>query len=581
HDYLTIDEGERFLFAVSREVEALHNAQHAQSSASVLAEAEAKSQLLLSTTADAIAYVADGMLIDANTVFVETLGYSDVDDLELMPLMDLVAENSQGEMRKVIKLLSKGDSDIPSTDTYLQNASGESVQVSIDFSAASHEGEACTQIILRGLHGNDISANSPASAPNPSQAGAANVTASASSPAVALRDISALQQIGGKGMVYFVSLSNVAGFRRNIDLVNYAKLIDSIDEKLRSLLPANAFVSCYSGEHWVIATPDNDEVENHLGKEICQLIDQTINNASEADNGNFAAIGISKYGVADMSASDAIEKAFNVCATQLASGGFKLFSPRIDNAQGSAALKSAMELDRLKIKYQPVIGLHNQSTQWYDAFVFMRNDAGVEQDASELLESLGIEKDNVALDQWLVTQSIEALSSLVYENPHISLSVPLTASAISDEHFVGWLMDTVQASGLPKDSISFNVSAEQAQNYEAKCRKLFVTLLENGFKTTIKGVATEQVDIVKACKPDFVQLDAALTENLNAEENNSKEGLKTIISQSSDTGAVCIAVAVNTAADLAQLWQTGIPYVQGSYLQAPLPAMSYEFSDIA
>ncbi len=57
--------------------------------------------------------------------------------------------------------------------------------------------------------------------------------------------------------------------------------------------------------------------------------------------------------------------------------------------------------------------------------------------------------------------------------------------------------------------------------------------------------------------------------------------LKSLISQAGDTGAVCIAVGVNTAADLAQLWQTGIPYVQGAYLQAPLPNMNYEFSDIA
>ncbi|NNC55107.1 MAG: PAS domain S-box protein, partial [Pseudomonadales bacterium] len=157
-DYLTIDENERFLFAVSREVEALHNAHHARSSATVLAEAEAKSQLLLNTTADAIAYVGDGMLIDANTVFIETLGFASADDIELMPLMDLIAEQSQAEMRKVIKLLSKGESDIPSTDTFLSNARGESVQVSIDFSAASHDGEACTQIILRGLQDNGNSA---------------------------------------------------------------------------------------------------------------------------------------------------------------------------------------------------------------------------------------------------------------------------------------------------------------------------------------------------------------------------------------------------------------------------------------
>ena len=136
-----------------------------------------------------------------------------------------------------------------------------------------------------------------------------------------------------------------------------------------------------------------------------------------------------------MSSTAAIDKAFSLCAEQLDNGGFKVFSPRIDNAQGSAALKSAMELDRLKIKYQPIIGLHTQSTQWYEASVFICNDSGIEQDATQLLESLGIEKDNVALDQWLINEGLNSLEPLAEKNAAISLCIPLTASAITDVQF--------------------------------------------------------------------------------------------------------------------------------------------------
>lgn len=579
HDYLTGAEEDRFLFCVSREVEALHNATHAQKSATVLAEAEAKSQLLLNTTADAIAYISDGMLIHANNVFVETLGYASADDIELMPLMDLVAEQSQPGMRKVIKQLDKGDSEIPSGDVSLSQADGEAISVTIEYSAASHDGEPCTQIILRGLQA--PSAAPSISSAEPVAAAIAVENTGVQPTASSQHGLASLESLRGKGMVYFVSLCNVAGFSKALDLQAYESMLASIDDVLNGIAASDAVSFRYQGAHWVIAIPDDDEVASHIGKEICQAVDQAVARIEGLEAGTYTAVGISKFGVAELTARAAADKAFNVCASQLNTGGFKVFAPRIDNAQGCAALKSAMELDRLNIRYQPVIGLHNQSTQWYEAFVYMRNDAGVEQDASELLESLGLEKDNVALDQWLVAQAVEILSSQVYENPHLSLSVPLTASAIADETFVEWLLDTVQASGLPKDAISFSVSAEQAQSYESKCRKLLVKLLESGFKTTIKSVGSEQVDIVKSCKPDFVQLDKSLTENLNAEENNSKEELKSIISQAGETGAVCIAVGVNTAADLAQLWQTGIPYVQGAYLQAPLPQMNYEFSDIA
>ncbi|MGB5324079.1 MAG: EAL domain-containing protein [Pseudomonadales bacterium] len=579
HDYLTQAEEDRFLFVASREVQALHNEMHAQSSASVIAEAEAKTRLLLDTTTDAIAYVSDGMLIDANNAFIEALAYESAEDLLLMPLMDMAADQSRPEIRKVIKQLSKGERDIPSSGFYLLKANGESLSATIEFSAGTHDGEPCTQIILRGLQ-TGLAPEEIADMPverEPVITGENSHYA----PAENLQDLSLLGQINGKGMVYFISLCNTAGLRKKLDLDEYSALLAKVDEKIRSVFPDTSTVCSYSSENWVVAVSESGESENHLGGEVCSTLNQVIANCSGGEPGLYTAVGISKYGVAELTARGAADKAFNVCASQLNAGGVKVFAPRIDNAQGCAALRSAMELDRLKIKYQPVIGLHNQSTQWYEAFVYMRNDAGIEQDASELLESLGLEKDNVALDQWLVTHSIEALSSLVYENPHISLSVPLTASAIADEQFSDWLLSSVQASGLPKDCICFSVSADQAQSYEAKCKSFLTRLLESGFKTTIKGVASEQLDIVKSCKPDYVQLDKRLTKNLNAEENNSKEALKSIISQAGDNGAVCIAVGVNTAADLAQLWQTGIPYVQGSYLQGPLPSMNYEFSDIA
>ncbi|NNL56461.1 MAG: EAL domain-containing protein [Pseudomonadales bacterium] len=591
HDYLTEQEHERLLFAVQREALALKNERTALSSESVLAEAEAKSKLLLDSTADAIAYVADGMLIHANNVFVEQLGFNSVEDIELQPFMDFVAKDDESQIRKILRQLDAGASDLPDTQLKLVDAGQNERDVEIAFATASHDGESCTQIILRGAAAGGSTNTAPTAAiaerdtATPSSTDAGPAAASPAAVSIAIdtpSSLHALAELAGKGMMYFVSLCNVANFRAAMDFNSHTQLLQAIQEKIASLVPDNAHIANYAGENWVIAVPESETgAEASLGREICNAIDPLISTHTGAAADKYTAIGISKYGIADLSAQDAIEKSFNVCASQLKTGGFKVFAPRIDNAQGSAALRSAMELDRLKIKYQPIIGLHNQSTQWYEAFIFMRNDAGIEQDASALVDSLGIEKDNVALDQWLVNEAISALSSLVYENSQISLTVPLTSSAVASGEFAEWLLATMQASSLPKDCLSFSITAEQGQDYEAQSKALLTKLLENGFKSTITDVGSDQLAVVKACRPDYVQLHTSFTEKLNAEEDNTKEALKSAISQAGEMDAVCIATGVNTAADLAQLWQTGIPYVQGTYLQAPLGSMSYEFSDIA
>ena len=64
-------------------------------------------------------------------------------------------------------------------------------------------------------------------------------------------------------------------------------------------------------------------------------------------------------------------------------------------------------------------------------------------------------------------------------------------------------------------------------------------------------------------------------------EEAEPELIKNMIAFAKENDSVCIASGVNGAADLAQLWQTGINYVQGNYLQTPQDNMDYDFSDIA
>ena len=61
--------------------------------------AEKRCQLLLDSSVDAIAYVHDGMHIYANRAYLELFGYDDVEDLEGMPMIDLIGGADQSASR--------------------------------------------------------------------------------------------------------------------------------------------------------------------------------------------------------------------------------------------------------------------------------------------------------------------------------------------------------------------------------------------------------------------------------------------------------------------------------------------------
>lgn len=60
---------------------------------------------------------------------------------------------------------------------------------------------------------------------------------------------------------------------------------------------------------------------------------------------------------------------------------------------------------------------------------------------------------------------------------------------------------------------------------------------------------------------------------------DSKEQAKEMIQTLQSMGKLTIVPLVESAALLSTLWQAGVNYIQGYYLQAPSTEMNYDFSE--
>ena len=77
-----------------------------------------------------------------------------------------------------------------------------------------------------------------------------------------------------------------------------------------------------------------------------------------------------------------------------------------------------------------------------------------------------------------------------------------------------------------------------------------------------------------------MRLDSTLGEALkDAESTNTL--LKPLIESMHQEDIASIMPEVEGAGMLAVLWQLGINYIQGNYLQTPQPEMRYDFTDLA
>src|SRR5690606_12856751 len=83
-------EDERLLLVARRELNNLEERRARRSAEVALRESEKRCQLLLDSSVDAITYVHDGMHIYANRSYLALFGYEDAEELEGMPMIDLI-----------------------------------------------------------------------------------------------------------------------------------------------------------------------------------------------------------------------------------------------------------------------------------------------------------------------------------------------------------------------------------------------------------------------------------------------------------------------------------------------------------
>ena len=140
---------EHLALVIKREADNIKTWRKTVKSEQELHESEKRCQSLLANSKDAVAYVHEGMHIYANAVYLELFGNNDFDELEGIPLIDMVHTSQQGELKQFLRDLSQNKNTVNELNLKLVHANGEAIDGLLEFSRASFEGETCTQILIR------------------------------------------------------------------------------------------------------------------------------------------------------------------------------------------------------------------------------------------------------------------------------------------------------------------------------------------------------------------------------------------------------------------------------------------------
>ncbi len=565
-----------FIHAAVREMDNARARNQGRTLEKEFKELSDRAEQLLSESDEAIAYVSDGIIMQANDHFAETFSY-DLDDLDCASIIDLVDGQDQERFKTFFRHFSKGDIEQTELAFHGIKFDGESFEAFMTLANSSIDGEACTQINIT-THSDGGSSNVSGSGTQDASTGLYNryyLAEQASS--------TAMQVNNGvlKASLLVYSLDDYHNLLDDLHFSGIDALVKDLATHLEGLLNAGEVIArlCDNAIAVILQQAPEEALEKAkntlktIEEHICELEGRTIQYTCTC-------------AVLQLNNKDSVQMIDN-CIEAVSSirmnsdkNSAEIFTPVIKEAPKPGAddvadIEEAIELGSFQLLYQPMMSLQGEEQENYEATLWMA-------DGETLIYPTGLIKaaKNSKLDRWIILEATKALS-LHHANGHNTrLTVNLTMNALMDAGLAPWLGVAIKAANLSNDLLVFQFDEEDIRNNLKSAIKTLAALRDANFKVSVAnfGKDSDPFKLLKHMKLDLIKINAGFTETISTGDTAD---LKALIDTAKENNIQTILPEVDNAGALATLWQLGTHYIQGSYLQQPSPEMNYVFTEIA
>jgi EAL domain-containing protein (putative c-di-GMP-specific phosphodiesterase class I) len=227
-------------------------------------------------------------------------------------------------------------------------------------------------------------------------------------------------------------------------------------------------------------------------------------------------------------------------------------------------IKSALLNDRLRLKHLPIVSLHGKQGTRFDTVLRMLDEDGEEVPATEFMPVAGRHELLRPLDRWVIGASI----TFSREQKPDQIFVRLSSNSVVDKTLLEWLKREVEGSNVDTSSICFQVSAEDISRNLNQAKILVAGLSSLGFSFAVEhcGVGRDPLKILNNIPMQYLKIDGSLMQGIS---NNltHQEIVQKFIDEARQKGIETIAERVEDANTMAVLFQLGVSYMQGYYVQ--------------
>ncbi|BAZ93614.1 putative diguanylate phosphodiesterase [Thiohalobacter thiocyanaticus] len=588
-DLVTYDQPDHLRLVVAREQANLLMRRELQHFRICHEESEKRCRSLLDSSRDAIAYVHDGMHIYANQSYLEMFGFDDLEEIEGHPIMDMVAPDDTTRFKEFLRNYNKQEQKVDNLEVQCISVPRGNFKAVMEFCQASIEGEVCTQIVIR-----DQASGDPELAQKLQFLSKQDILTGLYNRQYFLEEVelaaSDAQAGSAESYLLYVLLDNFKGVKDTVGLVGSDIVIKDIADLIRDKLGEQGLAARFGDNSFTLLLRQGDlNAAQALAEALRHAIEEHIFDIEGRTLTITSSIGISPVTENVPDAHEAISRADLACEVARSAGGNRvhLHNPVTDEQLGrereqqwKQAIIDALEQNRFSLMYQPIVSLQGDPAERYEILLRMRDGDGEEVPPGQFLPVARQTGQIVDIDRWVIGEAVTRLAERRREGHDTIFFVKLSGPTLEDPELPLWINEQLKNAHLPGSAMVFEIAEKEAADH-LKHTKAFTKSMESiHCKTSLEhfGGGPNSFQLLKHLAVNFLKIDGAYIHNLASDENNQAM-VRSILDMAASMQKECIAEFVEDASSLTVLFQLGIPFIQGYFLQEPHPGMDYDFTE--
>ncbi len=294
------------------------------------------------------------------------------------------------------------------------------------------------------------------------------------------------------------------------------------------------------------------------------------------------SIGLVEISHASGTLQDVMSAADSACymAKQQGRGQVHIYSARDEavarergDIQWLRQLQTALHEDGFELAVQPIIAMTGKADSGpaVEVLVRLTDGRGQTANSAEFLRPAERYQMMPQIDRWVINATLGAIASgEIKLSARRSCAINLSSQTLGDESFLGFVVDSLDRSGVAPSAICFEVT-EAAILSNVQHAQRFIEVLHGigcEFSLDDFGSGLGSFSSLKHLPIDYLKIDGTYTRNLQTDLVN-QEMVAAMIKLARTMQFRVVAEQVEHQEDFDWLRDVGVDFVQGHFIEAP------------